>query len=470
MGMNKPVVVDIELSDDAPPAIAYPRGSFPSDPVFSVVIPPGGCEEDARMFAICLPSSTTKAGARKGKRTQRAAEWHPIETLDHESIPRLFERGVHPGDFRIIGSAMDRAGHERNAPLVFFDFSHGSASQIRSSTDPELRRTLAQACESVGTKAWKGAAEIADPSGLLRKGVVSISSQQSVADAPQLNVTAADPIRDFRLLNTPELLDEIGREARSILYGCPDLPANGPSAAFLKRDIDSFLGAFRRKDQDLEAAYTTLAGQMDALIKSGKDAQALNRLGSGYGPGALPWRNLFAQNGLIAVLMDRARHPGRKHPPTEQVAALPDWAKSAVTNPRDILLRRPSSLEEADYALSTLKYPYFPLKANRMAASPGLRRLLDEEDETRLTQLLENSELLVKAFDEIENSYSLKSEARDSLAIGWHAIAYSMLSRFPEVSESVRARAPNFVTEDARTRPFLTLSQPTPSVSPAPRP
>ena len=468
--MNKPVVVDIELSDDAPPAIAYPRGSFPSDPVFSVVIPPGGCEEDARMFAICLPPSTAKAGVRKGKRLQRAVEWYPIESLDHESVPRLFERGVHPGDFRIIGSAMDRAGRERRAALVFFDFSQGSASQIRSSTDPELRRALAEACEAVGTKAWKGAAEIADPSGLLRKGVVSLPSQPSSVDAPQASMAVGDPIRDFRLLSTTELLDEIGREARSILYGCPDLPANGPSAAFLKRDIDAFLGAFRRKDQDFETAYATLASQMDGLIKSGKDAQALNRLGSGYGPGALPWRNLFAPNGLIAVLMDRARHPARKHLATDQVAALPDWAKAAVTNPREILLRRPSSLEEADYALSTLKYPYFPLKANRMAASPGLRRLLDQEDESRLTQLLENSELLVKAFDEIENSYSLKPEARDSLAIGWHVIAYSLLSRFPEVSDSVRARAPKFVTEDARTRPFLTLSQPTPSATPAPRP
>ncbi|MGY3581501.1 hypothetical protein ACVIGB_000428 [Bradyrhizobium sp. USDA 4341] len=469
--MLKPVVVDIELPDDARPVIAYPRGSFPTDPIFAVVIPPGGCEEDARIFAICVTPQQSKPAVRKVRRpSQQKPQWYAVEALDPETVPRLFERGIHPGDFRILGTSLDRTG-ERTAPLVFFDFSLGPASKMRSSTSPELRLALAQACESVGTKAWKGAAEVADPSGLLRQGVVSLPETSTQTELTPSFEAAKQPIRDYRLLSNIELLDEIGRDARSILYGCPDLPANGPSAVFLKKDIDAFLSACRGRNQDTEAAYTVLADQMGKLLKSGKDKDALARLSAGYGPGAVPWRNLFAESGLIATLMDRTRHPNRKHPATEQVAALPEWAKAAFISPAEILLRRPSSLEEAEYALDTLKYTYFPLKPNRLAAAPGLRRILNNLDDARLNQLVDNNEALIKAFDEIENSCQLRDEARDAVAIGWHVVAHSFVSRFPEEAESVHQRAPSFVTEDARSRPFLVLSQSAaPSATPSHRP
>jgi hypothetical protein len=469
--MLKPVVVDIELPDEARPAIAYPRGSFPTDPVFAVVIPPGGTEEDAKIFAICITvQQQVKPAPRKGRRPPQKPQWYPIEALDPEIVPRLFERGVHPGDFRILGTSFDRTG-ERTAPLAFFDFSLGPASKIRSSTSPELRLALAQACESVGTKAWKGAAEVADPSGLLRQGVVSLPETSPQPDpAPSFEV-AKQPIRDYRPLSNIELLDEIGRDARSILYGCPDLPANGPSAIFLKKDIDAFLSALRARNQDPETAYSILAKQMEKLPRSGKDGDALARLSAGYGPGAVAWRNLFAEGGLIGTLMERIRYPGRKQAAIKQVAALPDWAKAAFVNPGEILLRRPTSLEEAEYAILTLKCVYLPLKANRLAAAPGLRRILSELDDVRLGELVDNNELLIKAFDEIENSSQLRDEARDAVAVGWHIVAHSFLSRFPEEAETFHQRAPKFVTEDARVRPFLVLAQSTaPSTTPLHRP
>ena len=209
---------------------------------------------------------------------------------------------------------------------------------------------------------------------------------------------------------------------------------------------------------------------MDVLLKSKKDEAALTRLSSGVGPGAISWRNLFASVGLIAVLMDRVRHPEFRHLATTQAAALSDWAKTAIANPSEVLLRRPASLEEAEYALFTLRYPYFSLKANRMAASPGLRRMLDRQDDDRLGELLQNNETLIRAFDEIENACQLCGEARDSVAIGWHAVAYSLLSRFPDEAQDLNSRAPKFLTEDARSRPFLSLAQPIPTASPVHRP
>jgi hypothetical protein len=169
--------------------------------------------------------------------------------------------------------------------------------------------------------------------------------------------------------------------------------------------------------------------------------------------------------------MERIRYPGRKQAAIKQVAALPDWAKAAFVNPGEILLRRPTSLEEAEYAILTLKCVYLPLKANRLAAAPGLRRILSELDDVRLGELVDNNELLIKAFDEIENSSQLRDEARDAVAVGWHIVAHSFLSRFPEEAETFHQRAPKFVTEDARVRPFLVLAQSTaPSTTPLHRP
>ena len=168
--------VDIEIPDAGEPAIAYPRGAFPVRPVFVVVVPPGGGEEEARTFAVCVDWSAAPdrrggvfhEGARPPALPSAAFALRPV---DAEAVPRLFERGSHPGDFLVAGEPADDFRRAAKAVLIFLDLSDGLDHGAKVSTPAEMRFALARAFEELGG-AWGRAADLLDPAALVRSGAV----------------------------------------------------------------------------------------------------------------------------------------------------------------------------------------------------------------------------------------------------------------------------------------------------------
>lgn len=467
------VPADIEMpDDDAPPSIAFARDAFPVRPVFAVVVPPRGSEENARLLALCTLSGGGAAGAvfHSGPRPAPSdvrAFW--VDTVSPDSVARLFERGGHPGDLRLSGAPPDRYGRQPVAVLTFLDLSQGLAGGDRLSTPWEMRLALARVFAAAKDRAWKAAADVLDPAGLMRSGTVATPDgnpmtregfgafmRDGAAKADRRMDVSSHPIRDFRLLATEDLSEEIVREARAVLYGAPDLPPDGPATALLKGRIGDFVEALR-SGGDYERAHTRLQTALALAVAPGAACPAIRRLVEGRGPGAVCWRNLFAANGMVLTALRRARAPETARN-AEAVAKLPEWARRAVQDPTSVLTARPRTLDHVPGMLGDRHRPYLALPATRMAVAPGLLNHLAEMPKGHAEALLANTSLLLSAMDEIENLHAWLPEARDSLAVGWHALARVVAEADPDRAASLADRAPAFLTEGAMSRQFLDSS------------
>lgn len=465
------IVADIEMPDDgAPPAIRYPRNTFAVRPIFVVIVPPAGSEESARLFALCTERASPSSGAifHKGPRPP-ASDVHAflIETVDPEAVARLFERGNHPGDLRLVDAPRDHLGRDQTAVLAFLDLSQGLAHGDSICTPWDTRLGLAVACAELGGRQWAAAADVLDPARLMRDGVIatpggnpmtSENFHRFMLDATEKTNRRMDvshhPMRDFRLLQVDELLEEITRDARAIMYGCPDLPPDGPAIDLLKNGIDGLAETLRTRG-DHDAAYSRLRTQMAAVMADRPTPPAIRRLLDGQGPGAVCWRNLFAPNGLITTAWRRVRSPESTGRLAEATSRLPHWAKRAVLDPSTILTGSPKTLDQARATLGDRHRPYLSLPASRLAAAPGLQASLSGLPGGHAESLLNNTSLLLTALDEIENLHALLPYARDAVAVGWHAIARTIAESNPERSAELSAAAPDFVTARALALPFL---------------
>lgn len=437
------IAVDVEMPEDGDPAIAYPRGVFPHRPVFVVVVPPGGGEEDARLFAVCVDwensslgsGSVFHEGARPPAATARA---FPLDPIDPEAVPRLFERGGHPGDFLVAGAGADGFGRPAKAVLMFLDLSEGLSHSTKVSTAIEMRISLAEAFSGLGGE-WCRAADQLDPAGLMRSGAVPILGgnpltaeghhrlmlERSASADAGMDVDR-HPICDFRSLTRAELARELRADGRAAAYGVPDLDPGGPGARLLVQLLHRLSDAVL-EDAGIAHAIDAAGLGLAAALAAGEDP--IRRLASGTGPGSVCWRNLFASDGLIATAGRRVADPSCDRTIVEPVAALPDWARRVFREPGEILRRRPRRIDHLDMILTDRHRPWLALPARRISAGPALASTLAALDAERLSTVLSGTRLLVSAFDEIPNSHPKVAEARGALALGWRLLARAACTR-----------------------------------------
>lgn len=437
------IAVDLEMPAYGDPVIAYPRDAFPHRPVFVVVVPPGGGEEDARLFATCVDwdrSSLRLGGAfHEGARPPAApAQAYALDPLDPEAVPRLFERGGHPGDLLVAGAGGDRYGRAAKAVLMFMDLSEGFSHSAKVSTAIEMRLSLAEAFSGMGG-AWHRAADLLDPAALMRSGSVPVLGGNPLTAEGHHRLmleasAAADagmdvdrhPILDFRSLTRAELAHEIRSDGRAAAFGVPDLDPRGPGARLLVQLLGRLSDAVEA-DTDVAPGIDAARRGLDAALAAGEDP--IRRLASGAGPGAACWRNLFAPSGLIGTACRRMADPSCDLPIVEAVAALPDWAQRAFRDPGAILRSRPRRIDHLEMILTDRHRPWFALPAKRISAGPAVAAALAGLDAGRLETVLSGTRLLVSALDTIPNGHLQAGEARGALAIGWRILARAACER-----------------------------------------
>lgn len=471
--------VDIEISDAGEPAIAYPRGAFPVRPVFVVAVPPGGGEEEARAFAVCVDWSAAPdrrdgvfhEGARPPALPSAAFALRPV---DAEAVPRLFERGNHPGDFLVAGEPADDPHRPAKAVLVFLDLSDGLDHGAKVSTPAEMRFALARAFEDLGG-AWTRAADLLDPAALVRSGAVpALGGNPLTAEGHHrlmLDLAAASdagmdvdrhPIVDFRSLSDAELAHEILHDGRAAAHGVPDLRRSGPGARLLLGAVAAVSAAVEA-GHGVHEALESARRRLNEALADGEPAVA--RLASGRGPGSTCWRNLFDPEGLLARAGRRAAEPGCDADLVDAVARMPLWLRRTFRSPPEVLRHRPARLDLLETRLEDRHRPFLALHLRRISASPGMAAGLAGLDGARLDLLLEGTRALITAYDGLPNRHPDVASARGALALGWRRLAAERMRRDPDWSpededpglpaaaaalpyaaafDPVRARAPSF--------------------------
>lgn len=437
------IAVDIDMPDMGEPTIAFPLGIFPHRPVFVAAIPPGGGEEEARLFAVCADWSKSSLAIgdvfHRGARPPAvAAEAFALEPIDPETVPRLFERGGHPGDFLVAGAPRGGSRRPDKAVLMFLDLSRGLSHSMKVSTPIETRLSLAVAFQELGG-AWRLAADQLDPAALVRSGAVAALGGNPLTEEGHHRLmmesaAAADagmdverhPIRDFRSLSRDELAHEIRADGRAAAYGVPDLDPTGAGRRLLQLALGSL--------SDAVAAASGVAEALDGVGLALRDAldageEPVMRLASGTGPGAVCWRNLFDPGGLVALAARRLDDPVCDDAIVGAVADLPSWATRVFREPGEILRRRPRRVDDLDMILADPHRPWFALPSRRISAAPGLSGALDRLEAERLTTVVAGTRLLIDAFDGIANTHADVAQARDALALGWRVLARTACTR-----------------------------------------
>lgn len=460
------IAVDLEMPERGSPSIAYRADLFPHPPVFVVAIPPAGGEEDARLFAVCVDWSKSSLmaggvfheGARPPAAPSRAFALTPI---DAEAVPRLFERGGHPGDLLVAGRR-DPRGHPLKAVLLFMDLSQGLSHSMKVSTPIETRVALAVVFDGLGD-AWARAADQLDPAALVRSGaVIPLGGNPLTAEGHHRlmleTVAAADarmgvdrhPMQDFRSLTREELADEIRRDGRAAAYGVPDLDPAGAGRRLLQHALGSLSDAVAGSEGGA-AALDLVRCSLDQALRSSEDP--VLRLASGSGPGAACWRNLFAPEGLVATAARRLDRPDCDDAVVDAVGRLPAWARRVFRDPAEILRRRPRRVDDLGMTLADRHRPWFALPARRISAAPALGDALHLLDPERLTIVVSGTRLLIEAFDTIPNAHPQAGQARDALALGWRVLVRAACSRGVLHASDLEAADPG-VPETVATLPY----------------
>lgn len=460
------IAVDIEIPDRGAPTIAYPSGIFPHPPVFVAAIPPNGGEEDARLFAVCVDwsrSSLTTGGVfHEGARPPAApSQAFSLAPIDVDAVPRLFERGGHPGDFLVSGRR-DRFGHPLKAVLMFLDLSQGLSHSMKVSTPGETRVALAVAFGEIG-EAWSLAADQLDPAGLVRSGTVApLGGNPLTAEGHHRlmleTAAAADarmhvdrhPIRDFRSLTRDELAHEIRQDGRAAALGVPDLDPAGAGRRLLQHAIGELSDAVGSAS-DVRAALDLVRRRLEDAHEAREEP--VLRLASGSGPGAACWRNLFAPQGLVAAAARRMDRPDCDDAIVDAVGRLPAWAKRVFREPAEILRRRPRRVDDLGMILEDRHRPWFALPARRISAAPALTTALEHLDAERLVTVAAGTQLLIEAFDDIPNTHADSAGARDVLALGWRVLTRAGCARGILDPHELAAADPG-IPDDAADLPY----------------
>ena len=461
------IAVDIDMPNLGEPTIAYPLGIFPHRPVFVVAIPPDGGEEEARLFAVCADwskSSLATGGVfHRGARPPAVrAEAFALEPIDPETVPRLFERGGHPGDFLVAGHPRGGSRRPVRAVLTFLDLSQGLSHSMKVSIPIETRVSLAVAFQDLGG-AWRLAADQLDPAALVRSGAVPALGGNPLTEEGHHRLmmetaAAADagmdvdrhPIPDFRSLSRDELAHEIRHDGRAAAYGVPDLDPTGPGRRLLQFALGSLSDAVTAGSGVAETLDAVRLGLQEALVAG---EEPVLRLASGTGPGAVCWRNLFATGGLVALAARRLAVPACDDAIVGAVADLPHWARRVFREPGEILRRRPRRVDDLDMILADPHRPWFALPSRRISAAPALSAALDRLDAERLTTVVSGTRLLVDAFDGISNTHADVGPARDALALGWRVLVRTACTRGLLDPHDVEAADPG-ISEAAANLPY----------------
>lgn len=449
------MLIDLDMPVLGQPSVVWPKGAFPVRPVFAVVIPPGGTEEDARLFAVCTEgrAEVDVAPFHEGPRPDiLPTEGYVLDTVDPEAVPRLFERGSHPGDLIILGAGNDRFGRPESAVLTFFHLDEGFSYEYKLSTPAEMRVGLARACSAVGEPMWDKAAELFDPMGMMRNGMLKGGNPMTREEFHRHMLersgegmnTSSQPLRDFRSLTMAELCAEILADAKATVSANPDMRRDLAGYRLLSESIPSVIEAL--KADNLGEASHMLPAVHDLLrdptLFDGS-CPAMNRLTNGIGAAANCWRNIFHPDGMLGIAEERMRHPGVHDDIVAAVADLPDWARRAFRDPDEVLRHRPRLLDNVPARLVDRHRPYLSLKVARLTASPGLRNHVSALVDDRLEFLLGCTELLIGAYDTIPNSHEGAKQARSALALGWHVLASESARRHPEGLQSLTERSPD---------------------------
>ena len=476
------IAVDIEMPDRGPPTIAYPPGVFPHRPVFVAAIPPNGGEEDARLFAVCVdwPRSSLMAGGvfHEGARPPAApSRAFALAPIDVDAVPRLFERGGHPGDFLVSGRR-DRGGHPLKSVLMFLDLSQGLSHSMKVSTPVETRVALAVAFAELG-EAWSLAADQLDPAALVRSGAVAplggnpltaeghhrLMLETAAADDARMHVDR-HPIQDFRSLTRDELAHEIRHDGRAAAYGVPDLDPAGAGRRLLQHALGSLSDAVASAS-DVSAALEQVRKRLAEALQAREEP--VLRLASGSGPGAACWRNLFAAEGLVAVAWRRLDHPDCDDAIVDAVSRLPAWARRVFREPSDILRRRLRRVDDLDMMLEDRHRPWLALPARRISAAPALPTALENLDADRLITVAAGTRLLIEAFDDIPNTHADAVGARDALALGWRVLIRVACARGIVDPQALGAVDPG-ISDDAAGLPYANAFAMPDEVGPSLRP
>jgi len=469
------MLIDLDMPAKGQPIVAWPKGAFPSRPLFAVVIPPGGTQEDARLFAVTTEGRPKLDAApfHEGPRPEiLPTEGYVLETVDPEAVPRLFERGEHPGDLIISGAAPDRYNRPEIAVLVFYDLSEGFTYDHKLSTPAETRLGLAKACEALGSDKWLAAANQFDPMGFLRNGVLEEAGGNPMTQAEfhrymlerqEASMTAPDvekhPMTDYRSLTNDELAEELVRDSRAILYGNRDMRTDHSGYRLLAEAIPAFAAALREgRDDDLSLLKVVrdLASAGDQGVL---DDPAMRRLAQGTGAGANCWRNLFHTHGLIDTAEERANSPTIHRDMIDGALALPDWARRFFRDPESIVRSRVKNISHVRSHLFDKHRPFLALPLARIAGAPGLKEEVSKLPAERLREVLDGTLLLIQAFNDIPSNSRLGREARNLLSVGWHVLATEVIRRRPDWSDILTERAPRLPPEAAELS-FLARVQP----------
>lgn len=481
------VSVDLDVPEQGPPGIAYPRADLAAIPVVMAVIPPRGDEEDAKLFAVVRPDGIpADAGgggpvfADRRRAPAPAVTGHVLEPIDPQAIPRLFERGGHPGDLQVMGLPKDARGRSPIAALCFLDLSQGLRSSDALSTPMEVRIALAEACSYLGEEVWREAAGLLDPASLMRDGMVPVTGgmpmteaafhqhmMEGAALANGLRERDSIPMVDYRLFDDRLLVGEIRGDARAILSVQRHQLHHGHPAHRLLSSVVDLASALDRKDgQEAKALLESIRQQQAMVAEAADQDPVCQDMMRGVWAGAHLWRNLFSAEGTLATAERRLATPGCDAAVLDRMSLLAPEEARAFRDPGTMLLSQARRVDDLPRRLADPHRPFLLLPPARLAVAPATSTAISRLDKDGLCRLIGGNSALLDAFRDLPNRHPEAPQARDALIVGLARLGLEAQRRGMDAGVA----GMEFSTDVARVRPWLlTRSTPSPGVPSAER-
>lgn len=454
--MGRQIGCEFTMRPGHGPLVRFPADAFPGIPVIHWVVPPGGTEEDAALFAFHWLRKPVPGGLFRGPAEKAAPfDCRRMVPTDVDAAARVYERGEHPGDATVV----IKDGVSGLAVLSITDLSRGFSSGCRLSMPLEVRWGLAEACAASGEPVWLAAAEFLDPGGLMRDGVLPAGGGNPMTEAGfheyMLEINRPPPLSampDWHLRDDASLAHEIAADAEAIVATRPDIGDGHPAKTLLGSAVPAFARAYASGDRlSAQAALAGVKVCLEAALSFGADDPA-SRLARGEGGAAVCWRNLFAEAGTIGTASARLREPGRDNAVLQQVASLPSRTARAFHNPSDVHVSRVTGARGLA-RLGSPNHSWLALPPSRFVASGELDAACRRLATGKLRELLAGTDNLVAAFDHVPNASPKAAEARDALALGLMVLAREATRR--GLTDFTAASAPGFLDQSIASKPWM---------------
>ncbi len=427
------VPVDLDIPERGQPSIAYARGHLAEIPVVTVVIPPGGDEESARLFAVVRPAGHGEAGpvfAERRRPPAVAVTGHVLEPVDPETVPRLFERGEHPGNLAVTGMDRDARGRLPVAALCFLDLSRGLSAGDSLITPMENRLALAEACSYLEGTEWGRAAEQLDPGALMRDGVLPVTGGMPMTEegfhgymlegsarANAVRDRADIPMCDYRLFDAALLAAEIRGDAGAVLSVQRHLLVPGHPAHALLSSMSGLADAVAAADTP---AQTRILGEVDALLASVQDGsdEASREMVGGVWAGAHLWRNLLDEGGTLATARRRLAAPDCDGAVLARMALLGEAEGRAFRDPGTTMRSLARRVDDLPRRMRDRHRPFLLLPSSRLSVSEATGSAIADLDKAGLRRLVGGNAALLEAFRDLPNAHPEAAAMRDALLVG----------------------------------------------------